>query len=95
MAQESSVTGPCEWCLTFSGRTKKGRACCELRALAMMPKAQRQDVYMRTLKEDGIEAEKALKAAVGAEYRRYTEFKDQARKGHLAAAKAALSRPCP
>lgn len=93
---DGSVTGPaalCEWCLTFSGRTKKGRPCCELRALAGMPKAQREAVYMKALKEDGFDAVDALKAAVVGEYKRRMAFNDAKRGSFVAAAKAALVRP--
>ena len=77
MAEAASVDAPCEWCLTFAGRTKKGRQCCELRALAAMPKAQRQDVYMRVRREEGLEASEQLKKAVVAEYRRKVEHDEQ------------------
>jgi hypothetical protein len=60
----------CDWCLTFSGRTKKGRKCCELRELASMPKEQRQAVYNAVWTDQGFEAAGALKAAVVGEYKR-------------------------
>lgn len=87
------VTEPCEWCLTFAGRTKKGRACCELRALAGMMKQQREDVYMRVWKDDGREAAEQLKASVNAEYRRKVAFDAAKREALVGAAKSALLRP--
>ena len=69
----ASTAPPCEWCVSFSGMTKKGRACCELRALAAMPKASRQEVYAKVLRESGAEAAEKLKADVLAEYRRKRE----------------------
>jgi hypothetical protein len=86
-------TGPCEWCLTFEGRTKKGRPCCELRALAGMPKAQREAVYMKVWKEDGADAYEKLKRDVVAEYKRRVAFMQAKRGSFVAAAKAALVRP--
>lgn len=85
--------GPCEWCLTFSGRTMKGRRCCELRALAAMPKARRQEVYNQTLKDDGVDAMKKLMQDVGAEYQRLVQFRAAKRDQLSAPARAALSRP--
>jgi len=90
---EGSVSDKCEWCLTFSGMTKKGRPCCELRALANMPKAQREAVYLKTMKEDGLDAYEAQKKAVVAEYKRRIAFNDAKRGSLVAAAKAALVRP--
>ena len=40
----------CDWCLSDSGRTKKGRACCELRMLANAPRAV-QAAHGKTLTE--------------------------------------------
>ena len=79
MADAGSVSGPCEWCLTFSGRTKKGRRCCELRALAAMPKSRRQEVYNRVRREDGHDGADQLVKDVTAEYRRKVEY-DAAKK---------------
>jgi hypothetical protein len=87
-------TGPCEWCLTFEGRTKKGRPCCELRALALMPKSQRDAVLLKVLREDGIDAMEARKAEAFAEYKRWREFRGLMKPAAgIAAAKAALARP--
>lgn len=83
----------CEWCLTFSGRTKKGRPCCELRALASMPKAQREPVLMKVWKEDGAPAMERLKAAMVAEYKRRVAFNRAKHGSFVASAKAALLRP--
>jgi hypothetical protein len=85
--------GPCEWCLTFSGRMKKGRVCCELRMLAAMPKARRQEVYNQTLKDDGVEAMKKQQQDVATEYRRLVEFRAAKHEALSAPAKAALLRP--
>lgn len=95
MAQGSLIepTGPCEWCLTFAGRTKKGRACCELRALAAMPKAQREIVYAKVKREDGQTAMEQLKQDVMTEYKRKVAFVEAKRGSFVAAAKAALVRP--
>jgi hypothetical protein len=90
--QAEQAQGPCDWCLTFSGMTKKGRACCELRALASMPKARRQEVYNKTMREDGTEAYKSLQAAVSAEYQRLVAFRAAKREGLVAGAKTALLR---
>lgn len=76
MAEASSVAAPCDWCLSFAGRTMKGRACCELRALALMPKARRQEVYTRVWKEDGQAVAEKLKNDVAAEYQRWVGFRD-------------------
>jgi len=95
MADSSVIApaGPCEWCLTFAGRTKKGRACCELRALAAMPKAQREIVYAKVKREDGQTAMEQLKQDVVAEYKRRVAFDAAKRGSFVAAAKAALVRP--
>ena len=90
---DGSVTEPCDWCLTFSGRTKKGRACCELRALAGMPKAQREAVYIKVLKDDGVDAMNKLKVAVTGEYKRRVAYTTAKRGSLVASAKAALARP--
>lgn len=92
-AEAGGVTPPCEWCLTFAGRTKKGRECCELRALAAMPKAQREAAYMKVWKEDGQAAMERLKGNVMAEYQRRVAYHAQKRAAQVGAAKAAFLRP--
>ena len=52
------------------GMTKKGRACCELRALAALPKARRLEVYAKVLRESGEAAADKLRADATAEYQR-------------------------
>lgn len=83
MADANGIIERCEWCLTFSGRTKKGRPCCELRALAAMPRTARENVYMDTHIEHGVDAKRALQEQVKAEYRRKLDYemqKDKAKK---------------
>ena len=87
--EESSVTGPCEWCLTFSGRLIKGRTCCELRMLAAMPKARRQDVYARVRTTEGSEALEKLKRDVSAEYQRLVAYREVKREAITGPAKRA------
>jgi hypothetical protein len=82
----------CEWCLAFSGRTKKGRACCDLRELASMPKEQRQQVYISVM-NDGPDVLEALKRAVTGEYKRRMAHVQGIHQAGIAAAKAALARP--
>lgn len=41
----------CDWCLTNSGRVKKGRPCCDLRELANAPRAA-QAAYAKGLTEE-------------------------------------------
>jgi hypothetical protein len=65
----------CEWCLSFDGRVKKGRECCELRELAGMPKQARQEVYSKVRREDGADALAALTSAVAGEYQRRLEHR--------------------
>lgn len=83
----------CDWCLTFSGLTKKGRACCELRALAAMPKERRQAFYQGVWKDQGFDVATKLKQDVAAEYQRKVAHDAAKRTQYMAAAKAALVRP--
>lgn len=64
----------CDLCLSWSGRTTKGAPCCEIRALAELPKVRRQAVYAQVKQEQGDEALQQLKAAVMVEYQRRQEF---------------------
>ena len=90
---ENGSVGPCEWCLTFSGRLMKGRACCELRMLATIPKARRQEVYNRVRREDGQSAVDQMVKDVAAEYKRRQAFDAAKREVLTGPAKAALLRP--
>lgn len=83
----------CEHCATFSGRKTKGAPCCELRALAEMPKAQRQAVYEAKRKEDGESAVKALAQAVSQEYQRRVAFNAAKPESAKNAACGGLTRP--
>jgi len=66
----------CEHCERFSGRYTMQNACCQVRLVALMPKARRLAAFAKVRSQKGDEAAQALREAVSLEYRRWKAYRN-------------------
>ena len=89
------MIGPCDWCLTLSGRIHAARECCRLRSLAVAPAHNRNAVFAQVKKDEGSAALEELKAKVRIEYVRQRDMRRAAQRAleqaALAVGKAATA----